>query len=156
MKQSIARDTGLGILNSIKLIEFLSLRGVLEHPEHPPWIRHCEVKPSAVLALETHPSAIFPVVHERNRCFNWFIVVALRLEMRFLADQPLRFPVSTERSTYNLYKLALRSTVKSKASLHLSLRIQRSKCSTVEIVAISRQTSCVTVYAANVHDGGNL
>ena len=41
MKQSIARDTGLGILNSIKLIEFLSLRGVLEHPEHPPWIRHC-------------------------------------------------------------------------------------------------------------------
>ena len=33
VKQSIARDTGLGIL---KLIEFLSLRGVLEHPEHPP------------------------------------------------------------------------------------------------------------------------
>ena len=37
----------------------------------------------------------------------------------------------------------------SKTSLQLS--IQRSKCSTVE-----RQTSCVTVYGTNVHDGGNL
>ena len=49
--------------------------------------------------------AINAIHHERNRCFDWFIVVALRLEMRFLADQPLRFPVSTERSSYNLYKL---------------------------------------------------
>ena len=51
---------------------------------------------SRVLYLPSRhaPSVIFPVVHERNRCFNWFIVVALRLEMRFLADQPLRFPVS--------------------------------------------------------------
>ena len=34
------------------------------------------------------PSAIFPAVHERNRCFNWLIVVALLLKMHF---QPLRF-----------------------------------------------------------------
>ena len=36
VKESIARDTGLGIIVVIKLIAFLSLSGVLEHPdEHP-------------------------------------------------------------------------------------------------------------------------
>ena len=27
-----------------------------------------------ILPSRHAPSAIFPVVHERNRCFNWFIV----------------------------------------------------------------------------------
>ena len=27
------------------IITFFSLRGVLEHPEHPPWIRHCMAHP---------------------------------------------------------------------------------------------------------------
>ena len=32
-------DVNLGILALIICMP-LSLRGVLEHPEHPPWIRH--------------------------------------------------------------------------------------------------------------------
>ena len=38
-------------------------------------IQH-EAKPSAVLASRHAPSAIFPALHERDRCFNWFIVSA--------------------------------------------------------------------------------
>ena len=44
---------------------------------------------------------------------SWFIVVALQLEMHFLADQPLQFPVSTD---FNLYKLVLRLRARLKES----------------------------------------
>ena len=38
-------------------------------------IKH-EVQPSALFARDHAPSAIFPVMHERERYFNWFIVAA--------------------------------------------------------------------------------
>ena len=38
-------------------------------------IKH-EAQPSALFARDHAPSAIFPVMHERERYFNWFIVAA--------------------------------------------------------------------------------
>ena len=38
-------------------------------------IQH-EAQPSALFARDHAPSAIFPVMHERERYFNWFIVAA--------------------------------------------------------------------------------
>ena len=40
-------------------------------------IKH-EAKPSALLTSRPRPRAIFPVVHERKRCFNWFSVILIR------------------------------------------------------------------------------
>ena len=37
-------------------------------------IKH-EAEPSALLASRSRPMAIFPIVHERKRCFNWFSVI---------------------------------------------------------------------------------
>ena len=42
-------------------------------------IKH-EVQPSALFAPDHAPSAIFSVMHERERYFNWFIVVAFYLQ----------------------------------------------------------------------------
>ena len=38
-------------------------------------IKH-EAQPSALFSRDHAPSAIFPVMHERERYFNWFIVAA--------------------------------------------------------------------------------
>ena len=37
-------------------------------------IQH-EAELSAIFALENTPSAVFPIVHERNWCFYWFIML---------------------------------------------------------------------------------
>ena len=61
-------------------------------------IKH-EAQPSALFARDHAPSAIFPVMHERERYFNWFIVAA------FLASAAL-----------NDSKWALRSNCPSRCS----------------------------------------
>ena len=38
-------------------------------------IKH-EAQPSALFARDHAPNAIFPVMHERERYFNWFILAA--------------------------------------------------------------------------------
>ena len=44
-----------------------------------------EVQPSTLFARDHAPSAIFSVIHERERYFNWFIVAA------FLASAALYY-----------------------------------------------------------------
>ena len=51
----------------------IALREIL----HEGVVESHEAQPSALFSRNHAPSAIFPVMHERERCFNWFIVTAL-------------------------------------------------------------------------------
>ncbi len=49
-------------------------------------IKH-EAKPSALLVSRPRPRAIFPIVHERKRCFNWFSVIYGAIQIQENGEQ---------------------------------------------------------------------
>ena len=44
-------------------------------------------KPSALLVSRPRPRAIFPIVHERKRCFNWFSVIYGAIQIQENGEQ---------------------------------------------------------------------
>ena len=60
-------------------------------------IKH-EAQPSALFDRDHAPSAIFPVMHERERYFNWFIVAEVLASAQSIASaQSQRFEMGSPK-----------------------------------------------------------